>query len=163
MKEKASKTSYGARLICGFWRDTIRNAGEMAKPGTIDACLTIHERLLCIPECDAIIRMNDEKYGRDSVWSLWKLQEIVYRGQKKDRILWSMLCIDDGLKNGRLSPSDVSITAIKTGPKSLTDVYIQSWYMKKFLLGAWLDQSDFPSYMKTKARDIFANHTTYRE
>jgi len=52
---------------------------------------------------------------------------------------------------------------LKTGSRSLTDVALTTQILKQYLLGPWLDNKNFPPYIKDKARTVFASHSSYRE
>ena len=114
-------------------------------------------------ELHFIIIEGEKRDGSASFWnSPWHLQEIVYRGGKPHKILWLMRSIEDNLASGKYGNADISIPMLKSGNRSVSDVFLQSLNLKTHLLGDWLDQMGFPDYIKSKCRAIFQNHTTYR-
>ena len=81
-QEKGGKT-HGAKYIAKFWVEHVRlSAGQehMTKPGTIDTCLMICNRLFSIPECESLLQESESIYGADGPWSsIWSLQEVISR------------------------------------------------------------------------------------
>lgn len=156
-----------AALVAQFWEKEVRVAASqqfMTKKSTIDTCLTLFERIFSIEDAEAIVIRADAVDGAESAWnSLWRLQEIVYRCGTKGKIVWTLQAIDDWIRSGKISQKDVTVTALKTGGKSLTDVALFQQKVKSHLLGSWLDHQPFPSYMKDKLRQIFASHVSYRK
>jgi hypothetical protein len=73
-----------------------------------------------------------------------------------------MLAIEDGLLSLRIKPDEVTVQHLKTGGRSITDVALQCLSNRDHLLGKWLDNIALPSYVKEKARLIFADHASYR-
>ena len=159
--------SMSALKIAEFWLEHIRVAPSqnfMTKKSTVDTRLTLHSRLFSIPECEKIVVAADRKYGAESVWnSLWKLQEIIYRCQKKSRIVWTMAALEDMLESQKVNAKDVTISSLKSGSRSLTDVALTQLALKDHLLGPWLDARNFPPFVKEKVRAIFIDHKAYRE
>ena len=165
VKDKV-KVVFSAKDIAEFWSKSIRVAQGheyMKKKSTIDACLTVMDRILKFPEIEKLIVESEEQYAADC-WcnSLWKLQEIIYRCGTKDRIHWTISFINDRIASDRLDNKSVTIGSIKTGSKSVADVALACRSMKTYLLGPWLEGRHFPGYVKSKAREIFANHVSYR-
>ena len=163
--EKGGNTC-GAKEIAKFWAERIRlSAGQefMAKPGTIDTCLTIYNRLFSVPECEQMLLDSESIYGADGPWSsIWTLQELISRCGSKPKMVWVMAAINDWLRQGKIEIKDVSSTTMKTGTKSLTDVALTTFALKHHLLGPWLEGKDIPSNIKETSRDIFASHSAYR-
>ena len=58
--------------------------------------------------------------------------------------------------------NELSVALLKTGPRSVTDVYLMTLVLKNHLLGKWLDTKDIASYCKEKLREIFASHKSWR-
>ena len=170
MAFKARKESggqkYSAEAISKFWDEHVtKGAGDEAlyKKGTIDACITIYERLLSIPQCEQLIHKNDELKGPDSAWnSIWKLQEVVSRGKTTKWIREIMEGLSQQLDDKKISDKDITIVSLKSGTaKSLTDPLLQQAKLRVFLLGDWLDGKSFPSFVKAKVRELFVNHASY--
>ena len=163
--EKGGNT-YSAKDIAKFWADRVRlSAGQefMTKPGTIDTCLTIYNRLFSIPECETILQESESIYGADGPWgSVWTLQELISRCGSKPKMIWVMSSITDWLRQGKLEIKDVTPGTMKTGPKSLTDVALTTFNLKQYTLGQWLDGKRIPPTIKDTARDIFSSHAAYR-
>ena len=44
-KEAATKTTFSASDIAGFWKANVSGRGELTSTSAVDACLTIHKRL----------------------------------------------------------------------------------------------------------------------
>ena len=75
-----------------------------------------------------------------------------------------MVNIEDWLASGKLAPADFTKTAIKTNSKqSVSDVVLHQKKMKEYLLGEWLDERNFPSYVKAKVRETFQSLAAYRQ
>ena len=70
---------------------------------------------------DIVVTKSESAHGQDSFWnSLYRNQEIVYRGQKPDRILWIVNSIDDGLNSGKYQNDEISVPMLKTGQRSVS-------------------------------------------
>jgi hypothetical protein len=135
----------------------------MAKTRTIDACLTLKTRLYSLDGVEQLISIDEETFGLDSLWnSIWKQQEIIYRCNKKDKILWFMRDVSDQMHAGVISHGDITVNSIKTGGKSLSDPSMCRLLLKDYLLGEFLDTLEVPSYMKVKVRSIFKSHADWR-
>ena len=162
-KEADLKKPFGAKLIAAFWRDHVRGESPLQSHTVVDSCLTVRDRMFNIPGVETIIVWGDKKYGRDSVWnSLNKLQEVVYRCGKSFKIAWFMRRIQDNLQSGKIANGEITLAAIKTGSRSMSDVALYALDMKKFLLNDWLDSQQYPSYVKEKARTVFETHDSWR-
>ncbi len=163
--EKGGKT-YGAKEIAKFWAEHVRlSPGQdfMRKPGTIDTCLTIHNRLLSIPECEKMLQDSEAVYGAEGPWaSIWTLQEFISRCGTKQKMIWVMASIADWLQQGKIECRDVTSTTMKSGGRSSTDIALTTLSLKTYLLGPWLDSKDLLPIIKETARDIFSSHAAYR-
>ena len=116
-----------------------------------------------MPEAEELVRDGEATWGEESFFnSLNRLRELIQRCSKKDKILWTMQSLADNFKSGKYAQHDISITTLKAGPKSVTDVTITTLALRNYLLGPWMDNKDFPPYIKKKAREIFANHNNWR-
>ena len=166
IKEKSTKTKIGADMLAKFWAEHVRvskNNEHMTNKSTIDVCLTIKERVFTIAGAEDIIMDGECLSGPQSFWNqIFKTQEIIYRCQTKTKIFWVMCCVKDNLRSGKYNDADITINMLKTGSKSLSDAWIMQLQMKDHLLGKWLDDKDFPGYMKSKAREVFASHESWR-
>lgn len=155
-----------AQTIATFYLERIRLSQtnkHMAKKSSVDTCITLVDRFYGIPGVDTIVRSSEAHVGQESFWnSLYRNQEIVYRAQKPDRILWCVNCLDDGHKSGKYQHDEVSVPMLKTGSRSVTDVMLTSKALKEHLLGPWLDTMGFPTHIKDKCREIFASHSSWR-
>ena len=81
----------------------------MTKPGTIDTCLTIYNRLFSVPECEQMLQESETIYGADGLWSsIWTLQELISRCGTKPKMVWVMAAINDWLRQGKIEIRDVS-------------------------------------------------------
>ena len=166
-KEKImGQDKLSAAAIATFWEQSVRiSAGHehMVKERTIDTCITLKERIFDIAEVDMIVQRSETLRGPDSAWnSIWKLQEMIYRCGTPKKLTWCFGAVDDMVSAGKIADKDITTPALKTGGRSVTDVALACLTMKQFLLGKWLDSKDFPAYMKSKARDIFKDHVSYR-
>ena len=158
---------FSAELISQFYDAHVKKIpGQEAlhRKSTIDAAITIHERLFSIPECELMIHQRDEMVGPKSTFnSIWKLQEIVSRGQTRKKITCLVEGFIDMLKSGKMTDAEITTAAIKGGSsKSMSDVIFQMQRVKSYLMGEWLDSTELPSYMKQRVRAIFGNISTYR-
>ena len=64
-------------------------------------------------------------YGPDAAWNNWsRLQEVIYRCQNKKNIVWLLASVGDWIGSGKIDNADVSVRALKTGARSLSDVII---------------------------------------
>ena len=167
IKESASKQSFGAQQLCTLWSVVriSKSSTHLCKKSTFDTALTINDRIYdAIPGAEDIICSGEKAKGAQSFWNqIWKLQEIIYRANKKDRINWVMLCIQDYLASGRFEDAEITLAMLKTGHKSMTDVMLTQFGFKTFLLGKWLDSLELPAYMTAKAREIFDSHKSFRQ
>ena len=73
-----------------------------------------------------------------------------------------MLDIEDGIESGRLSNDSIQSQKLKSGHVSITDPALCRMQLRSYLLGAWLDGLDVPASIKSKCREVFASHATYR-
>jgi hypothetical protein len=166
LKESTTKQSFGADRLHTFWKNTVRISKQnesFTKKSTFDACLTLKTRFYCLEGVDDVVFGAETSVGPNSFWNqLYKLQEIIYRCQRKEKIRWVVFCLNDALLSGRYTDSEITITYLKSGPKSLTDVYLTQLALKDHLLGPWMDARNFPQYMKDKAREIFHSHHSWR-
>jgi hypothetical protein len=167
MKEAVTRTTFSAKAVADFWANNIRTTEElktMFKPSSIDICITIDARLFSIEGVEDMIAGDEAKNGPASFWnSLYRMQELISRLGKKEKILWNALAIQDALDSGVKEITDFPVSALKTGTnKSMTDVYVTTQSMKQYLLGRWLDDKEIPAYIKEKARQIFASHKSCR-
>ena len=166
LKESTTKQKFGAEALHTFWKSTVRISKQnesFLKKSTFDACLTLKSRFYCLEGIDDVVVAAETSTGPNSLWNqLFKIQEIIYRCQRKEKIRWVVFCLNDALLSGRYTDSEITITSLKSGPKSLTDVYLTQLEMKNHLLGPWMDARDFPLYMKIKAREIFDSHHSWR-
>ena len=164
-QEKNGKT-YSAKDIASFWAQNVRLSKgdvQMAKPGTIDTCLTIYNRLFSIPECEDLIKQSEEMYGADGPWaSIWTTQELIYRCQTKGKLAWTLAAINDWIQSEKIQKSEVTASALKAGPRSLSDVAVMTFQLKNYLLGAWLDSKAVCSAHKDKIKEVFSSHMNYR-
>ncbi len=165
-KEKPGQPPMSAEKLAKFWEDNIRVSTSqkfMTTKSAIDVCMTLFQRMFSIPEVEDLVKRGESKDGPES-WlnSIWKLQEIIYRCNRKDRILWMMYDIEDQQMAGRLTNKDISIASLKSGSKSITDPAMARLALKGHLLGPWLDALDVPPYMKKMVREIFESHESYR-
>ena len=120
--------------------------------------------MLAIPECDQFIAADEEINGPAGVWnSVFRLQEIVYRAGTARMILWLMAAINDWILTGKLQISDISVARLKSGTGSLSDIAMMQLDLRDYLLGQWMDNMNFPPYMKEKCRELFDSRKSYRE
>ena len=166
-RKEALGVATSAAAIAQFWAEHVtQSAGteQLHKKTTIDACLTLHERLFSLPVCDEMIRTMSDEAGPDSAWnSIWKLQEVVYRCRTPAKIIWLMSAINDQLQSKKICHRDITVNSLKTGGRSHSDPILQQLKIKEYLLGQWLDSKHFPTYIKSKARETFASHDSYRQ
>ena len=80
--------------------------------------------------------------------SLFKLQEVIYRCGKPRRILWLMAAVSDWIQCQKLTAADVTVSSLKTGLRSISDIALQQLAMRDLLLVKWMDSMSFPPYMK---------------
>ena len=157
----------GAQALADFWIKSVRVAAGnqmMHKKSTFDICLTLYKRIFMIPECEAVVAADEAANGPESVWnSLSKLQEVIYRCGKPRRILWLMAAVSDWIQCKKLTAADVTVSSLKTGFRSISDIALQQLAMRDFLLGSWMDSMNFPPYMKSKCRELFDTRMTYRQ
>ena len=166
-KEKAKGDKFSAAQIAEFWSEHVKitaGAEQLHKKSTIDACLTLHERLFSIPVCERIVKDSEEKLGPDSPWNaIWKLQEVIYRARSPAKIQWLMLGVEDWLATKKVTVKEVTVNALKANTRnSISDVIMQQHRLKEYVLGEWLDAKDFPSYIKAKTREISQTRASYR-
>ena len=166
-KEKDLGRAIGAAEIADFWAANITESpgGEkLHKKTTIDACLTLKERLFDLPECEEIVAASEQAMGPDSAWNqVYKLQEIVYRASTPDKIIWLMSGLSDQVSSHKIDHKDITISALKTGGKSMSDPILQAQKTKAYLLGPWLDSKNFAPFIKAKVREIFRDHASWRK
>ena len=163
-QKKGGKT-YGAKYIAKFCAEHVRvSTGQehMAKPGTIDTCLKLYNRLFNIPECDILPQESISIYGADGPWSSsWSPQEVISRFGTKPKMIGVMSRIHDWLRQGKIDARDATSTTMKSGAKSLTDVALTQFALQSHRLGPWLDGKTVLPQIKEYARDIFSSHTAY--
>ena len=73
-----------------------------------------------------------------------------------------MLWMNDQVECGALDNSAITVNTIKTGNRSVSDAALTCLDLKIYLLGKWLDEKDFPAFVKEKVRAIFDSHLSYR-
>ena len=88
----------------------------------------------------------------------------MYRCQSTPKLSWRFCWLDDKLQARALEHSEIRAAAIKTcGRNSLSGVALMPLDLCSHILGPWLDATALPSYMKTKLREIFESHASYRK
>ena len=168
-KEAANKDGkeVSAQALADFWLNSVRVAAgneHLHKKSTLDTCLTLYKRVFSIPECEALVAADEAAFGPESVWnSIFKLQEVVYRCGKPRKILWLMAAVSDWIHCGKCTAKDITVSSLKTGQRSVSDIALQQLAMRDYLLGPWMDSKNFPPYMKSKCREVFDNRMTYRQ
>ena len=165
-KELELSRSFGAGDISQFWDKFVRRSAAndtFTKKSSVDTSLTCYDRFFSVSVVEGIVIKHEKRYHADSFFNnLWKCQEIIYRCGKKHKIVWVVESIDDAIESCRLRPEDFTHASLKTGARSFTDVFLMCLQCKEYLLGEWLDSKNFPSYIKVKAREIFAGFASWR-
>ena len=166
-KERPDQPPLGADKIATIWRTEIRTSKSqesMTKTSTIDTCFTVMNRIFKpVPEAEDIVKRGEAKYGEQyCLNNLGKLQAIVERCGKSDKILWLMQSIEDQINSGKLLNTELTHAMIKSGAKSLSDPALTRLALKRYLLGEWLDGLDVPVYMKVKCRELFDSYQSFR-
>ena len=114
-RKEALGVDVSAASIAKFWEEHVTRAGgteTLHKKGTIDACLTLHERLFSLPICDTIIKRLGEQTGPESAFnSLWKLQEVVYRCRTPAKIIWLLCALEDQLMSNNARHSRPTVAS----------------------------------------------------
>jgi hypothetical protein len=152
--------------IALFCQNRVRTSSETAnliKKSTIDICITIGTRLFTLEGIEELIAADERVHGQQSFWNiLYRLQEFVSRFQKSSLMTWAAHSIMDKLKSGELKMEELSVAALRSGPKSISDVIAVQCENKIYLLGKWLTTQPYPDHVKCKAREVFASHASYR-
>ena len=166
LKKETTVGPCGALTIAQFWKDNVRIARGcefMTKKSSIDACITVYERLFSVADLEQIIAAFENKYGLDA-WtnSLWVFQEIVYRCGTEVKISWFIKWVADSVYSERIKQEHIKVATVKTGGSSISDVALTQLLVKKYVLGSWLDGMDYPPYVKKQAREIFDSFESYR-
>ena len=108
------------------------------RKSTIDAILTLGERFFSIPEVEELVIEDEKRDGTASFFNnIWKPQEIIYRCNKTSKITWTVQCICDGIKSGRYRDNagrtDIPHAVLKTGSRSITDVFMTTSLLKNHI------------------------------
>ena len=73
-ERKDSMTKLSASAVFQAWTanvqfSTLATGNKAFKQRLVDARLTVYERMLSIPEVEALIRRGEERNGKDTVWN----------------------------------------------------------------------------------------------
>ena len=66
-------------MFCGARVAKVDGAEKSHNKSTIDACLSVHERIFALHACVAIVIMSCEEFWMPPWASVWKLQDVVDR------------------------------------------------------------------------------------
>ena len=165
-KEAALNTTLSADAVSKFYNivDWAPSSEERSAK-MIDNALTICRRLLTVPSIKNLLMAIEERYPCGSpLNSVFKLQEIIDRGGgNKDVIFWILSKIDDELRTGVLSASDVTCRNLKRNTaKSITDIICAKQAMKNYLLTTVLDSKNIRQDCKANIRELLQSVETYR-
>ena len=119
LKKETTVGPCGALTIAQFWKDNVRIARGcefMAKKSSIDACITVYERLFSVADLEQIIAAFENKYGLDA-WtnSLWVFQEFVFRCGTEVKISWFIKWVADSVHSERIKQEHIKVGTVKTG------------------------------------------------
>ena len=160
-KEKSGAGEMSAARIADFYAEHCKNApGEQAmSKAAIDQCLTVLNRVFCIPRCEKIVADIEKIFGpavKNAGLTLSFLQEVINRCRSPSNIEWMLEYIWDGIDQGQLSINDLTVKNMKARTrKSISDVALHQQELKEYLTGEWLDTVNLQSDAKSMLRDIF--------
>jgi hypothetical protein len=158
-----------AALVAGEYskKADISPESEPVSFSFVDAALTCYTRALCIPSVRAAIEfVESHNYSKHSFDSIYKLQGIVQKGVKRDRIEWMFSCVLDMVKSQERQPDEFSVAEFTGGKKKhlcLSDVLVMKLGLKNYLLGPWLGRLEFNESYKELIRKNLASHSIYRD
>ena len=95
-----------------------------------------------------------------------KLQGIVQKSVKRDRMEWMFLCVLDMFKSQERQPDEFSVAEFTGGKKKhlcLSDVLVMKLGLKNYLLGPWLGRLEFNESYKELIRKNLTSHSVYRD
>ena len=81
-ERKDPGTKLSASAVFQAWTanvqfSTLATGDKAFKQSFVDACLTVYNRMLSIPEVEALILKGEERNGKDNVWnSIYQLEEV---------------------------------------------------------------------------------------
>ena len=55
-----------------------------------------------------------------------------------------MAAVSDWIHSGKFDAKDITVTLLKSGPRSMSDIALQQLALRDFLLGPWIDSQNFP-------------------
>ena len=153
-KKKELKRDYSGREASEFFKSSVDGPSEesaeakrvkggeqinLQSYNVVDACFTVHARLLSDDDCDGIVARWDSGLGQDSpLNSLWKMQAIVSRCQTFPKIRWFLYAVEDALLRGKLTTGELTIKAIESGNRSISDAILFAYDIKLHILTRWL-------------------------
>jgi hypothetical protein len=157
-----------AALVAGEYakKSEISPESEPVSFSFVDAALTCYTRALCIPSVRAAIEfVESHNHAKHPFDSIYKLQGIVQKGVKRDRIEWMFSCVLDMVKSQERQPDEFAVTEFTGGKKKhlcLSDVLVMKLGLKNYLLGPWLGRLEFNESFKELIRKNLASHSIYR-
>ena len=126
-----------AHPLADFRASEIRTSAgnkDMRQKRTFSTCMTICKRICSCLECEAIVVADESAHGLAVVWNrLSRFQEGVYRCGKPRKILWLMTAAMGWNQTEKFTAADITVAALQSGPKSISDIALQQMTMRDFL------------------------------
>ena len=57
--------------------------------------------------------------------------------------MWLMADVDDWIRCDKFSANDITVNALQTGPRSISDVALTQMALHDYLLGMWMDSQSY--------------------
>ncbi|CAE7861416.1 unnamed protein product [Symbiodinium necroappetens] len=178
-ERKDPATTLGASAVFQAWManvkfSTLATGDKAFKLSFVDACLTVYNRMLCIPEVEVLILKGEERNGKDNVWtSIYQLEEVVKKigigAGATERTKWVVSAIQDQVDNELLQTSACSTRNLKgqglPSNKGTVDLFLFKLGVRDLALSTWLEEagSAVPPHNKDAVRRVFADFATYRQ
>lgn len=124
----------------------------------IDSACTVYNRGLKLPAVAAVWQQLDDDEGNLHLLNgIYKWQHIISRAQSEELIVWSVVCIVDGLKMKFYAPGDLQAEKLKDPQRSLVELIVAKRKIRELLLELLEAEKIMSLVVKEKARAVFTD------
>ena len=122
--------------------------------------------LVASPELAKLVEDAEDEWGHDSPLNqISKLHLTTKICKTTEQLTWVMKCIIDSVRSRVYSAGVLKYSAMKgdANNKGFIEIFCKRLEMKTYLLSVWLDSNKFDSLVKSKLREVFENHSSFRK
>ena len=133
----------------------------------VKSALDIHDKMfMSNPEHAKLVEDAEDEWGHNSPLNQISKMHLITKGCKTaEQLAWVLQCIVDSVRAGVYSAGMLNFNALKGdgNNKGFIDIFCKRLEMKTYLLSIWQDKRAFDPLVKAKLREVFMNHTSFRE